>query len=372
MNIPRPCTRNYLVRLLPRIRFGLARESLGHALLNTWLYFETNNPKFQITFIFYDRNKLASIEAFMFLIRNLKKQYNIITLPLPEFYLLYRILNSRYFPFFRDFLEDIYHIHHHQDYERYGSKIRCHLPGVGFPDFKLTYKEEKNFLASFEKLSHSLGLVSRYVCVYIRTGGYYGDYDDIRNVDPLSVVKALRIIRQNGMQIVLMGRSFEYHNLNLDVDFIAYAFSPIASPENDLVLIQHSEFVLSNNSGFTMLPWLLGIPTLVHNHAPVGSRPILSDKCVYIRKSYKRDGFIVRYNEIEDAVKLVETKCTLQKYSYCIEDNTEDDIAEMVQNYIISGSDSGVFCNFDFEIYGGDVKVSKFWLKKHSHLFRVS
>jgi putative glycosyltransferase (TIGR04372 family) len=343
-------------------KVGFVRESIGHSLVNPWLYFHNSKNRLCVLLI-VNKKKITNYEAFELLVEFLRRRHYIILWDTNLEYIFRRICNSKFKRFLKPFIADTYSIHHRSDYIKYGNHISLHSENPGFPELEML--NSKSDIVELESLKELLGIGSNYICLYCRDGSFYGDLDNPRNASCETVFSALDSLAVLGFSIVLMQgmKSTRVNN-----NFIDYGASKYASNRNDLLLVRHSKFCFSNNSGFVMLPWLFNKKILLHNWFPAGLRPHTSENSIYILKYYKKNDSFIPFYEIEEDLLLSENTQLLRLRGYEIIENTQEDLKALLLDYFYGDDGHEASEVFGFQVYGGKSRISSRWKKVKGHL----
>jgi putative glycosyltransferase (TIGR04372 family) len=89
----------------------------------------------------------------------------------------------------------------------------------------------------------------RYVCLHVRTGGFFKD-DDLsapRNADIKNYIPAITALTDNGFVVVRIGDP-SMPQLKMD-HVLDYAHSPLKSEKNDIALIEHCDTYVGSSTG---------------------------------------------------------------------------------------------------------------------------
>ena len=161
---------------------------------------------------------------------------------------------------------------------------------------KLILKNNLNASFIFNKSDLPLGkeILSRlgvpknawYVTLHVRQPGYRDEdsiIEDYRNADPLTYIKAIKLIVNKGGWVIIVGDKSmkimpKMHGL------IDYAHSKEKSEFMDIFLAATCKFCIGTSSGFYAISMMFGIPVLVTNFLPAITYYSLTSQDMFLPK----------------------------------------------------------------------------------------
>jgi len=189
-----------------------------------------------------------------------------------------------------------------------------------------------------EEIIKKIGLTKSdwFVCLHARESGYYskngykeGHGKNIRNVDPLTYMKAVDYILSKGGWVVRMGDN-TMTPLPVRDKLIDYAHSKYKSTLMDVYLLQNCEFFLGSSSGIWDIANLFQKKIIMPNVVPF-TQVLPPRKCdIKIDKHVykKKDGTKLTIND------LLNINISLNIGKYKIKDNTPEEILDCVVSFI--------------------------------------
>jgi putative glycosyltransferase (TIGR04372 family) len=135
-------------------------------------------------------------------------------------------------------------------------------------------------LESIKRRRTALGVPSDswHVCLHVRGSGYKLQHDDLHaalNADIRTYDAAIAAVVERGAWVIRMGDP-SMPKLPAMKNVIDYAHSPKRSPEMDILLAGTCRFFIGTSSGPLYVPALYGIPSVITNWFPTGTRPLSS------------------------------------------------------------------------------------------------
>jgi len=126
----------------------------------------------------------------------------------------------------------------------------------------------------------ALGIPSSawHVCLHVRDSGYKLHHDDLHatlNADIRTYDRAIAAVVRRGGWVIRMGDP-SMPRLPAMKNVIDYAHSPQKSPEMDIFLCGTCRFYIGTSSGPAFVPALYGVPSVITNWFPTGTRPLNS------------------------------------------------------------------------------------------------
>lgn len=353
------------------MKFGLVRESIGHIILNPWLYFNIDKPISTVV-LFYNRKKCHSEPALLTIVNELKKKYKIILINSRVLSsIFYRITHSRLMPrFLLDrYLANTYSIHHSNEFIEYGTRYRMWYENFPVPNCDVIPQHQK----AFTKWAQENDLKKPYVCVFSRDNAYYGDLevDTYRNSDFKTLQPSIRYLIQMGYQVVRVGRNHVDNEIQLPTgSYIDFDRTNTEDKSIDLMLIKNCEFLLTSNSGLICVGLMFNKKILIHNWFPVGIKPQFFQG-IYILKKYSENGNIIPFKKLSKSMLLEENGTILRSNGIEVIDNTSDEILELVSSQVTSNHSSAINFQAPFIVYGGYSKLSKNWYENNKNILNL-
>lgn len=352
------------------MKFGLVRESLGHIILNNWLYFNLFKPNYTVV-LFYNRKTCHNEPALFTIVNELKKRYKIILINnWLMCSIVYRLAHSNVFSerFKEKLIANTYSIHHSNEFIAYGSNYRMWYENFPVPNSDAINQHEE----SFKKWAQKHKLKEPYVCVFSRDSLYHGyqEVDTFRNSEFKDILPSIKYLIEKGYQVVRVGRGRSIiDNTGLSLSsYIDFDKTNTDDKSIDLMLIKNCEFLLASNSGIICVGLMFNKKILIHNWFPAGIRPQF-ERGTYIQKKYSKNGEIISYGEISKNLLLEENSVILANNGIGVINNSPDEILEMVTTQVESNFSSTVNIHPPFEVYGGNSNLSKTWYDKNQNLF---
>ncbi len=117
-----------------------------------------------------------------------------------------------------------------------------------------------------------------HACLHVRASGFKGHHEDLHaalNAEISSYDLAIDAVVKRGGWVVRMGNS-SMPKLPDKRHVIDYAHSPTKSAEMDIFLCGTSRFYVGTSSGLAYVPALYGVPSVLTNWFPTGTRPLNS------------------------------------------------------------------------------------------------
>ncbi|MBU3632877.1 TIGR04372 family glycosyltransferase [Polynucleobacter sp. AP-Feld-500C-C5] len=351
------------------MKFGLVRESIGHVILNPWLYFNIDKP-ISTVILFYNRKKCHSEPALLTMVNELKKKYKIILINSRVLSsIFYRISHSRFMPrFLLDrYLANTYSIHHSNEFKEYGTRYRMWYENFPVPNCDAIPQHQEAFV----QWAHENNLKKPYVCVFSRDSEYHGDkvVDTYRNSDFKTLLPSIEYLVEMGYQVVRVGRNHVEDEIELPAgSYIDFDDTNTEDKSIDLMLIKNCEFLLTSNSGIICVGLMFNKKILIHNWFPIGIKPQFSQG-IYILKKYCENGKIIPFKKIPKGMLLEENGAILRSNGLEVVDNTSDEILELVSSQVISDHSNAIDIRAPFIVYGGYSKLSKTWYENNQNIF---
>tara|TARA_Y100000590_G_scaffold373595_1_gene437482 strand:- start:421 stop:1827 length:1407 start_codon:yes stop_codon:yes gene_type:complete len=154
-----------------------------------------------------------------------------------------------------------------------------------------TFKFNQEEINKGRKILSKLGLPknSWYVTLHIRQPGFrdnFSKFEDFRNSDPLTYIKAIKAIIKSGGFVILVGDKSMKKMPNIS-GLIDYAHSDEKNMFMDVFLAATCKFCLGTSSGFYAISMMFNIPVLVTNFLPIITYFSLTNKDMFLPKILK-------------------------------------------------------------------------------------
>lgn len=159
--------------------------------------------------------------------------------------------------------------------------------GLG-PLFTLSHEEVESIKA--HRAALGVPRDAWHVCLHVRSPGYKLSHDDLHaalNADIGTYNLAIAAIVQRGGWVIRMGDP-AMPKLPVMRNVVDYAHSPQRSAKMDILMAATSRFFLGTSSGPLYVPALYGVPSVVTNWFPTGTRPLNSSD-LFIPKLHRYD-----------------------------------------------------------------------------------
>jgi putative glycosyltransferase (TIGR04372 family) len=117
-----------------------------------------------------------------------------------------------------------------------------------------------------------------HVCLHVRSPGYKLSHDDLHtalNADIGTYNLAIAAVVQRGGWVIRIGDT-SMPKLPIMKNVVDYAYSPQRSAEMDISMVATSRFFIGTSSGPLYVPALYGVPSVITNWFPTGTRPLNS------------------------------------------------------------------------------------------------
>ena len=177
------------------------------------------------------------------------------------------------------------------------------------------------------------------VTLHVREAGFWNQKenssDAYRNADINSYMRAVdEIVRQGGFVVRMGDKSMQ--PLKNKPGFFDYACSPLKSEWMDIFLCASSKFFLGSNSGLCLVPFTFGVPCVLTNWLPLGTRP-RSSKDFFIPKllySHEKKRILTFEESMKSPLGQCFSSTRLKELNVVPIDNNEEDILDVVKEML--------------------------------------
>ena len=187
-----------------------------------------------------------------------------------------------------------------------------------------------------------------YVTLHIRQPGFrdnFSKFEDFRNSNPLTYIKAIKAIINSGGFVILVGDKSMQTMPNIS-GLIDYAHSDKKTKFMDIFLAATCKFCLGTSSGFYAISMMFNVPVLVTNFLPIITYFSLTNKDMFLPKilKNKKNNNSLTIKEMFDPSISLLTGNQLRNNNIEFINNTEDDLEkaaiEMIQKTIKKNFDN--------------------------------
>jgi len=125
-----------------------------------------------------------------------------------------------------------------------------------------------------------------FVCMLIRDNAYLPDlkHHDYRNTNIDTYVNSCKMLADDGLKVIRMGKKMEHRIPVENTNIIDYAFLDDKSDLLDIWLFANCKFCISTGTGIDSISDVYRKPMLLVNHNPIGHHVTWSD-CILVPKT---------------------------------------------------------------------------------------
>lgn len=177
-----------------------------------------------------------------------------------------------------------------------------------------------------------------HVCLHVRDSGYKHVHDDLHaalNADIHTYNRAIAAVVRRGGWVIRMGDP-SMPRLPIMKNVIDYAHSPQKSQEMDILLIGTSQFFLGTSSGPLYVPALYGIPSVITNWFPTGTRPLNSND-LFIPKLhwYEKEEEFAPFDELmSQPLGHIHALPVLTEFGVSLRPNMPEEVSDVVEEML--------------------------------------
>jgi putative glycosyltransferase (TIGR04372 family) len=227
-----------------------------------------------------------------------------------------------------------------------------------------------------------------HVCLHVRSSGYKLSHDDLHatlNADIRTYDRAMAAVVRRGGWVIRMGDP-SMPKLSSMKNVIDYAHSPQKSPEMDVFLCGTCRFFIGTSSGPSLVPGLYGVPSVITNWFPTGTRPLNSGD-LFIPKLhwYEREEEFAPFDEsMSQPLGHLHALPILAELGLSLRSNIREELADVVEE-MLDRLDGGTYNSTEdqqlqayFERVAlqsrsyGNARVGRDFLRKYQHLLPFS
>jgi putative glycosyltransferase (TIGR04372 family) len=177
-----------------------------------------------------------------------------------------------------------------------------------------------------------------HVCLHVRDSGFKHFHDDLHgtlNGDIRTYDLAIAAVVRRGGWVVRMG-DVSMPGLPSTKNVIDYAHSPQKSPEMDIFLSGTCRFFIGTSSGPALVPALYGVPSVITNWFPTGTRPLNSGD-IFIPKLhwYENDDEFAPFDEsMSQPLGHIHALPVLAELGVSLRPNLREELGDLVEEML--------------------------------------
>ena len=237
-----------------------------------------------------------------------------------------------FFKYFKlkNFLAPYRHWTDTRDWQRYDihQVLIKSKPNIFFN--KSENQEGQNYLEK-QKIDKN----EKYICAIFRSGEYYNDDNNPRNVQITESLSTIKFFNKRGYKVLLMGGI--YPDINIDQNtkgIINYSNSKFKTDLLDLYLIFNSYFNICADTGLRDIAYLNRKPVALSNFVSLEIIPQedkFTNTAFFIPKKYYSisDNKYVKFSKVFEMELYTKNITELKKLGYKIYNNSEDEILNL-------------------------------------------